>query len=1146
MNRSGRKMICALVVVAAAVADLHGETAWQLFPIQGQADDPVLTATYCVGGMGVTRFLRCLVNNDVIRPTGVELKKEEGEVARHAFLMGRFIQELRQMDSAHGDGPLNLTTNYQKTERVLTALGYRRIQEGVIEPAGSDEERIRRTMLHRAGVDLDFMVQRLRAGHDVVLKIPLLEARLPDEQVTWFREALNDPTLTSDRVLLRFLADWRCDLLYIGLMQMSEDARDLLRKSIGLRAVLQERRLLWGIYNFSDSLTADRTRDAVRIRLPGMAAWEARERAQKLSTEDARSLITADERARKVWRGILGGPLEDQARVLRRLFEDEKTAYFAHSLSLLPAAKQRALLGLGLPEAQALETSRRLFEAVRLPNATSYEQGRISWTRLWDFQDLVTCLPFDESTGELRIVGSPAAWEIALEDSQLLLTEHDFEQVAHRISDRRTRAPAGASQLEVVTRLAERLGDERTALLKNLQESPVRAFLAVHTLFRYDPQAAGDVAIVALFRDFDRFGAAYRLIDGIPLLGDEGRVLRFLTAVGEIDRMGSARTRETTAKIFESMLWAIRRSVRGGKMSSEEAAAQFDRLMALPVDSEQGYGAEAIESVRALLSEIGRDTPGVDAHMLLSSAGAGAPLEVPVAKPAVGVFWYRYDPSRTAAAAAANFLSQQKVNRIDQILSLDDAFRTVGRLAIEAEASGVPDALVGLEASADSTVRLAHDLLLPDSAKLREVLRSRPVEGESLTSEELKLWRDAECYPSRRDLVDSKIRLMKAASSMLQEIRDVAAKSDRDRGDLRRLSGKIADRINDIVRPLNRFLSDALLGYVYAASVDPRYPVKSGIVTGHCLERPDRGGAIRNNPWADGERIDIVWDSGRCVSQGVLFGSIDFVPYAMREYRLGRILDANSIATHPNAFLEGQFSALSSLPAPTRITDDGMRFVAECYGLGAQAFSAVDPEVRGRVREILREVSGMRRHSYIQELARAGKLVEEDLTPFEVYSIGLAIVRDAERGHLEQWMAAVDLTSVPGLVTLWKDSRTRESIREMVGMPMRNTTGGIGLVDEGIPPYDFFEKDTTGARTVERINPRVLLCVRMREMNLPAGLLPVIQPAMFDRILEGSRDLHVRDWLAVEEAGRRVMSEATVQEILESLTHGSTPLLTVD
>lgn len=111
---------------------------------------------------------------------------------------------------------------------------------------------------------------------------------------------------------------------------------------------------------------------------------------------------------------------------------------------------------------------------------------------------------------------------------------------------------------------------------------------------------------------------------------------------------------------------------------------------------------------------------------------------------------------------------------------------------------------------------------------------------------------------------------------------------------------------------------------------------------------------------------------------------------------------------------------------------------------------------------------------------------------------------------------------------------------------MRRTNGSIGLVDDIVAPYEEFEGDMSGMRIVERINPRVMLCVTLARMDLPAQLMPAIQPALYDRILEGTRQAHINDWLSVEETARRVTTEATIREILEGLTRGNEPILTMD
>ncbi len=1106
------------------------------------------------GNYGMPRYLQYLFlsHNLTFKPN--ESWEEHSDLRRQVRTLESLRTKLRDLDREFGPGPLSLVKKDSKTTALLTFMGYEKIPERIIEPAGGEEGRLRRMMIQRAGVDIELLVQRLRAGQEIDLHIPYFDAKLPDEQTAWFKDALHDPSLTSDRILPLFLTDWNADLLYMALVRMDEPARQLVRRSIGLRQVYLNRRLLWGLFNFGDSLIVDSSDKTTRIRLPGMPSLADLDADQ--NNRDAFANIKRLETTSiRIWSELLGCSVDDPEKLIHHIFENATMAYFYDVMSKQPTAKQQILLGVNLPPSEAISFAHRLFESVRLPYPSAYDAGRMDWSRRWDFQDLVTLVDVDEHAGIPRILGSPQAWHMALESSGgSFHDERDVEDIRRKLPEDKQQS---ISPLESFLCIAERLNSDRGDILLANRISPVQAFEAIQAIFGNDPQAAEDVALVALYWNFERYGAAYRLVQGIPLGGLQQRIINFLIQMQRIDRIQNREVRNTTVKIFQSLLRMIQLVALHGRPSDDVVQQLFDRLMALPVDGDSGFGYGAGDCLRSFFEALGCPVGG-DTHgtLVVALTGSDQPIDVPLERPGVGIYYYRYDPARIAAAAAANFLSQQKVSRIDEYFALEGAFHQCRDLSMKMP--DPKDAVRGLE-SFETEVGMVlegvDELPVPDTSSLRRLVQEQRITGQGLSVPELQLWASYECDPISKELIDTKTRIIRISQGIQEEFLQIkrliesqskGKDSKNQYADIRKHAEKIADLVDDAAGPLDRILSDTLLGYIYAECIDPRYPVKSGIVIGHCFDQSGGPRGENSNPWADGERVDLTWNSGQCTEKGVVSGSVDYIPFAMREYRLGQILDLNASSSRANSELQAQFSAICSLPSAMHMTDEGLRFVTDCYGLGASAVAATDPASRQIVMSALKEIVGPRRFAVLQTYLHVTGIGEEELTPSEVYMLGIDILKEADRAHLEKWAAIVDPVHVARLLNQWKQVGVRASVRELIGIPMRRTTGSIGLVDEQLLPYEFFELDSTGGRVVERINPRILLCVMMSRMNLPSRLQPALQPALLDRILNGSRELYATDWLTVEEAARRVTTETTLREIVESLTRGPNPILTAD
>lgn len=1146
------RKIASLLAFALPLANAS-DVFSQILVRPGVQQSPGLVAPNpSAGGAGLYRFLEYIATDSRLQ-AGCLAENRSADIGREVQALAQLREKLDELRQAGGDTRLNLVARPAPTARFLSFLGYEKIRERALKAGGGDAEKARRALLASAGFDLDDMVQRLKTGQDVDLSIPYFHARIPQEHLQWFREALGDPQLTSDSLLVRFLNDIRADMLYVVLARADATTRDFLRKSPGLRRLYQNGRLLWGLFNFGDALRATVGEGGNRIFLPGMPVSVSPpcgpgSPSVSLRPDEQRKAQLLCER---IWNEILDCPLDDSERVVKRVFEDGRTGYFFWVLAKQPRLKQQVLLGMNLPESQVLGYVRRLFAAVRLPYADAYEQGRLGWRRLWDFGDLVAHVDVDPSTGELRLMGSPLAWHLALDDHDPIEDEASIVDLETKVASLSQRQEwKSTSAVESFLEIVESLGEARGDLLVGNAISPVEKFAAMQAVFKAEPKAVGNLSLPALFRDYERHGVAYRLLQGIPLGGDEHRVLNFLLQLHRIDRIDGRPVRDAAIKIFQSCLRILQITALNGSIPDARVTELFDRLVAVRPDHEQGFGWPAAGWMSAYLGALGCSFDG-DAHGTLAVVltGGREPVDVPIARRDEGIFYYRYDPARIATHITAAFLSQQRVSTIDPMLALD---RGIHRALAAAKAEPVTaGTIAAINAALQDASEAAAQLRLPESDTLRRLVRQGLITEAAFTTRDLEAWAAVECDLQVQDVVRDMIQVTEA----LDDLRSESAKGGErfERAMLRHDTGEAADEMRHLADRLekisssiggsySRFLGDTLLGYLYAKDLDPRYPVKSGLVLCHCFDRPDREKVRDDNPWAEGRLVDLSWAGGRCVRKAVIQGSVDFIPFAMRGYRLGRMLDMNAAASQVNAQLDAQFSAMEDLPAANRFTDEGLQFVAGCYDIGAAALQSTDAETKEAVVRLLPDIVGRRRYAVLCAPSGTGIPLAADLTPSETYFLGLSLLPECQRRGV--WEDA--LKGAPGLMEMWGDAELRESVRQLVGVPMVRTTGAIGLVDSVVAAYEDFEVDATGLRIVERINPRILLCVVMGRMGLPARLLPMVQPAVFDRILEGARQQSVNDWLSIEESARRVTTPSTVQEIVESLTRGFTPLLTLD
>lgn len=1121
------------------------------------------------GGVGFSRYMQYLAASPMRGLRRVEDEGVRADVERHVQMLEEIRMRVMDLDREFGQGPLNLRTKYQKTFKFLTYLGFEKIREGVISPGGGVNESVRRTLVQRAGLDLDTVVQKLRSGMDVDYSIPYLQARLPESQLAWFRDALKEPKLSSEAAIERLLADWHADLLYVTLVHQDGPARELLRRDIGLAALYNDPRLLWGLFNFGDSIIVDSSDgQQLAIRVPGApsageAAAAQRALLQSVPPPWASETISRRDAATRIWTEIAGCSPVEARSFIQRVFSDGRKAYFYAVLGRQPLIKQQVLLCLDGPLAEALSTSKRLFSHAKLPYESAYESGRLSWRKPWDFEDLITLVQVDPMTRRLRIPGSAASWKVGLQnDRPRNLDQAGIARITREISGAQTRLasdPAARDDIESLLVVSKLLAETRDELVRTSRISPVQKFVAVCSLLRDNEKAAGDEAIAALVSSFDRFGSVYKLISPEVLGDDPRRILAFLDQLNRIDSIGDRSLRQSTIKQFQAALNILQIAASDGTISDRDCQSIYDLIMSTAPDPHSGFGIAPLEWVRTLVSSSGIEAgPSLHESLAALLSGQRGSEQVPIERLGEGVFYYTFDPAKYAAVSAGEFLARQRVNRIDTLLALDTALESTRQLlaklssARSADLNAVKDELDAVVKDATS---LAATLTMPDSPVLRNLQRRRGATSEEMSEEALVEWERAECNGLIRELVAAKREILEQVGRLNDDVGEFAREVERKGREV--ASGDLADRITGLSRraeqarancaaPINRLLADTLLGYIYHRSSDPRYPVKSGIVIGHSFGRPDREETAEANPWSDGTLVDLSWQEGVCQQRGVISGSVAAVPYTMRGCRLGRILDADSVAAHLNPQVELQFSAIASVPSRGRITEDGLKLVESSHALGLAAIQSSRPESRQMALNAIREVCGARRYAVIADESLGGGLRADVLTPSEIYLLGTKILHAAVQGKSELWAQATNAVLLYDTLRLWQDPGARRAARELAGVPMQRTFGTSFLLDDSVPPYEFLESDAAGLRIVERLNPRVRLCLIWSAMKLPVHLLQAIQWPLMDRILEGSTELHVNDWMPIEEAARRVTTEATVRELLESLTHGPNPILTMD
>lgn len=423
------------------------------------------------GGVGLYRILEYLSVDSRLQRHQMDLAAGGQELSRQLQALGDIRRQMDLFDRTYGRGSPDPDAKSRKAETLLRFLGYGGLSARAIKAGGGDREKARRTLLARAGVDLDELVQRLRARQDVDLSLPYFQAKLPQAHVDWFREALRDPQLTSDRLLVRFLNDARAGMLFMVLARMDEPTVRALRTQVGLQSVYQDERMLWGLFNFGEALHVRAAGDPASIVLPGMPSASN-------APNDTTQLCA------RVWADLLGCPVEDMGRVVPTIFRDGRSAYFYSVLAKQPRQKQVALLGLALPEPRALQCARRLYAAVRLPFADAYDDRRIGWRRLWDFQDLIMHAQVDSRTGQLIMPATPIAWHIALKSTDPLADEHDVEHLRREVAEL-GRSPewVQAGPMESLLEIAESLEDARSDVLVAQRRSPAEKFATIQAVF---------------------------------------------------------------------------------------------------------------------------------------------------------------------------------------------------------------------------------------------------------------------------------------------------------------------------------------------------------------------------------------------------------------------------------------------------------------------------------------------------------------------------------------------------------------------------------------------------------------------------------------------------------------------------------------
>jgi len=952
----------------------------------------------------------------------------------------------------------------RRAREVFQWLGFKVRDRGddfVTESRDDRRSARRRAFFDAIGVAAPLLLKRLEAGERVVVDPVDDSAPLPFGLAAW-RELLDEPRLTAERVFLHLVKDVGASRLLVTLHSLDPETRDGLRGIArgGKGSVLRDVDVLDHIARFPGALALS----GGRFALPG--------------GPDAEPL----------WADVFGESPSRPAAFLRALFEKDsgRGAYVVEVLQQLPEPVTRSLLfgpvdvagtgPTGLPPPQSISSSpgriRKLYQAIE----ETRRAVDLSRRDPYDFAHLA------------RFLRTGPSGEIAM-----LPVELDGETF-----------PKNESELATVVARAVRHSQPSEDALPRLVRGDVgagsdasravRRFLVVSSLIDGRPGLGDPETVALLLRGVDRFGSAFALLEDAPFQ-EPAIARRYLFTLDRLDRRKPSRESELAAALFQAGTELTAAAYRAGTLDDRGARDVFSAFLDLSLfsraDVAPARGAKDLFvwlSSRLLAAietggERARAQSGADvAPDEPSEAGDESSMDERLTRGLVGfpppaVFeWrggrYRFDPAADEIGRRRTFLEKQRLASLEDLLAIHEARDAV----VTAAARG--DVTSGRPATAALLDRLA---LSPESG------------GVGAREDERVL----EEYESAREALERVGKLSRPAPPRDLE-RDFYA-----------VDTVIAER-----------LLEALLGHIYAAAAgDPEglYYEDPDFVRRHSFRTVEKGGRTVESAFAPTALTSEATGGGSRVA-GSLFGLADVLGLLHADqitYKPG--------ASIPNESIRSGLVGSVWRMTIARLDDDALRFVAHsCRATEelAAALAGKEREERFRIwSEIAKDLVPRARLSSLAELnggEDTAALLSGYLSPSDLYRIGRRITGAGVSASLPlPESAAAGQEALGRLEARFGAAGARDRLAEF-GPRAVAWSGRMRLTDLDLPAYESLAAYRTPQLFGDRLYDwKISVARAVAEADLPAAILPLVLPRAVDEMMSDLKMAFPYDWRSI-------------------------------
>jgi hypothetical protein len=965
----------------------------------------------------------------------------------------------------------------RRTREVFQWLGFKVKDRGddfVTESRDDARSARRRAFLDAIGMPAPVLLKRLESGERVAIAPVDDAAPLPFGLVAW-RELLDEPRLSAERVFLDLVKDVGASRLLVTLHSLDPETRDGLRAiaRAGKGSVLRDVDVLDHIARFPGALALS----GGQFALPG--------------GPDAEPL----------WADVFGDSPSRPGAFLRALFRKDsgRGAYVVEVLQQLPEPVTRALLfgpvttagtgpaglhppqstsgtgpaGLQPPQSTSPDRIRKLYEAIE----ESRRAVDLSRRDPYDFAHLARFLRTGPS-GEIALL------PVELDGETFPKNESELARVVARA----VRHPqASEDALPRLVRGEVGAGSDAS--------SSIRRFLFVSSLIDGRPSLEDPEVTALLLRGVDRFGSAFALLEDAPFQ-EPAIAKRYLFTLDRLERRKSSRESEVAAALFQAGTEITAAAYRAGTLDDRGARDVFSAFLDLPLFSGAGVapGRGEREVFVWLSSRLLPAIESVEGRARAPRNADIAPPEEPaetgdegsmderltrglVGFPPPAAFeWeggrYRFDPAADEVVRRKTFREKQRLASLEDLQAIHEA----------------RDAVATAAARGDVASRRSA------TAALLDRLAISPESGGVGAREDERVLEEYE--------------RARGALERIGKLSRPAPPHDLER-DLDAVDTVIAER-----------LLEALLGHVYAAAAgdpDDLYYEDPDFVRRHSFRTVEKGGRIVESAFSHTALTSEATGGGSRVT-GSLFGLADV---------LG-LLHADQITYKPGASIANE-SIRSGLVGSVwrmtlaRLDDDALRFVADsCRTTEELAAALAGKERAERFRVwggLAKDLVPRARLSSLAELGggegTAGFL-SQYLSPSDLYRIGrrIALTGVSESVPLPKSAAAVR-EALRRLEARLGASGARDRLAEF-GPRAVAWAGRMRLTDIDLPPYESLAAYRTPQLFADRLYDwKISVARAVAEAGLPAAILPLVLPRAMDEMMSDLKMAFPYDWMSI-------------------------------